>query len=117
MYFNNILKLLSFLKLVEGLDIQNYFKISKSKDLIKMANNTNYLISSTNKLAKLFCLSACSSDLACLSAVFCNEKKYLNNCNLYNRYFYSNELINSISSTFYEKINKSQLFSIQITLK
>ena len=71
-----------------------------------MANNTNYLISRTNKLSKVFCLSA--SDLACSSAVFCNDEKYLNNCNLYNRYFYSNELINSISITFYEKINKSQ---------
>jgi hypothetical protein len=80
MHFNNILQLLSFLKLVGGFDIQNHFKISKSKDLIKMANNTNYLISRTNKLSKVFCLSA--SDLACSSAVFCNDEKYLNNCNL-----------------------------------
>ncbi len=55
MHFNNILQVSSFLKLVEGLEIQNYFKISKGLDLIKMANNTNYLISSTNKLSKVFC--------------------------------------------------------------
>jgi hypothetical protein len=82
--------------------IKHDFQVSQ-KHGIDLTVNKMCLISSFNKMADLLCLASCNVNQECLTVVFDQSKEINANCFLYNRYFQSNELIVSSTSTVYEK--------------
>jgi hypothetical protein len=96
-----ILTILQF-ELVIPETVQHNFKVSKNQ-IVDMAASETCLISSLNKTFEITCLGSCNSNVECLTVVYDQSKGITKNCIIYNRYFKSNELKPSSTSTVYEK--------------
>ena len=80
--------------------VSNNFHILKNQDVSSCGND---LIYEFFKQSRTMCISTCSLNSICFTAVFNYQNGLLRNCFIYNRYFNSSELIKSSTSTVYEK--------------
>jgi hypothetical protein len=100
MFFINIL-LLAFDK-SQGVSNQNYFRVLKNQN-INMTVGESSLISSVYKLSRMQCMTVCSVNSNCKTAVYDNRQGNLINCFSYSRYFKTSELKPSSTGVVYEK--------------
>jgi hypothetical protein len=82
--------------------VQHDFKVSKDQVVDFTASET-CLISSVYKSSEMACIGSCNSNVEFLTVVYDQSKGKSENCLIYNRYFKSNDMMLSRSSTIYEK--------------
>ncbi len=82
--------------------VQHDFKVSKDQ-VIDLALSETCLISILYKSSEIACIGSCNSNLECVTVVNDQTKGEIRNCFMYKRYFKSNELKPSSTSTVYEK--------------
>jgi hypothetical protein len=111
MFLLNILILVSLES--QGVANQNDFIVLKNQDLNVTVNETS-LISSVFKPSRMQCMTMCSSDPNCLTAVYDNNQGSLTNCFIYRRFFETNELISSSTGVVFQKksLSESKIYLI-----
>ena len=73
----------------------------------------SYLISSINKEVEMICLASCNSNSKCLTVAYSSEKKFINNCYLFNQTFIASDMVKTTNVTTYVKISGKQMFNLQ----
>jgi hypothetical protein len=113
-FFTNILILA--LGATQGEERQNDFKIFKNQ-YKNMTVNESSLVSSLYKPSRMQCITLCSTNTNCLTAMYDNSHEKINNCFTYSKYFQTNELIPSSTVVIYEKKSSMIYFSFIILHK
>ena len=83
--------------------IQHEFNVSKNQDVNMNLVESNLKISSLNKMVDLLCVASCNSNSECMTVVYDYRRGLTNNCFLYKINFHISELLESNTSTLYEK--------------
>jgi hypothetical protein len=86
----------------QGVANPNYFMVLKNQNL-NMSLSESSLISSVYKPSRMQCMTACSANTNCKTAVYDNSQRMLINCFLYSRFFKISEMIPSSTKVVYEK--------------
>ena len=81
---------------------QNDFRVLKNQD-ISMTVGESSFISSVYKQSRMQCMTVCSANSNCKTAVYDNSQGRFTNCFTYNRYFKTSELMPSSTGVVYEK--------------
>jgi hypothetical protein len=97
----------------QGVLNSNDFKILKNQ-YINIPVSESGLISSVYKPSRMQCITLCSTNTNCLTAMYDNSHNKLNNCFTYRKYFQTRELIQSSSGVVYEK--KSSMIYINFII-
>jgi hypothetical protein len=95
---------------------QHEFKVSKNQDVNINIVELN-LISSLSKMVDLLCIASCNTNSVCMTVVYDYRRGLINNCFLYDMKFHFSELVESSTTTLYEKIsnsNPSKYFSLNM---
>ncbi len=101
---------------IQAETFQHEFKVSKNQDVNINIVELN-LISSLTKMADFLCVASCNSNSVCMTVVYDYRRGLINNCFLYNMKFHFSELVESSTTTLYEKISNSdpsKYFSMNI---
>jgi hypothetical protein len=103
-----LIHVLTFVSLlICGKGSQNDFKVLKNQDIAETAGESGF-ISNLYKPSRVQCMSICSENQNCKTAVYHKSQERLTNCFTYNRYFQTCELIPSSTGDVYEKKSNSQ---------
>jgi hypothetical protein len=80
----------------QGVVNSNDFKILKNQ-YINIPVSESSLISSVHLPSRMQCITLCSTNTNCLTAIYDNRHNKLNNCFTYSKYFQTTQLILSSS--------------------
>ncbi len=90
----------------------NKYSIEKNLN-IKSTVDPTWIIKSCKVKTKMSCLAECNLNKVCLSLIFNTDSSSIDNCLLYNKHFYPNELITSNTSNLYDKERKYKYLSLK----
>ena len=106
-------KCVLFLATVESQGvIQNDFQVQKNQDIVVSVGESS-LISSVYKPSGMQCMTVCSSNSNCKTAVYDNSQGRLTNCFTYSRYFKTSELKPSNTGVLYGKKSSKIYFTLK----